>query len=362
MSPCRRGESERHNNGARRRRGLHRLALWLCLFAPAVHAQYYREASIGSDAFYNPLNAFSHYVFDTLQLSENFDQENFGGRYDTVTDNLAHPRRAIDNEGGFRRFVNRQIAPVDADHSDEWPTMLPNYALHLLGGGMVYRRDLEYFQAHDYEHPYAYSITLAMTAELVQEVFEKKSTSDDDEVADFYIFRPLGIWLYSDDDRAAYIKETLDPAIWPHLLFYEPERETFSNVGISYVARLQPVFGMESRPFVYYGMNTLVGLTHDRGALDHISWGIGGAMKSLDRSNDELDFELRPSFGLFYDRDSSLLWSVILNGTEEMKVRANAYPWKPGPWQMGVGFGLTDDDEVFLGLSLDMPFGLGGRR
>ena len=32
-----------------------------------------------------------------------------------------------------------------------------------------------------------------MTSELVQEVYEKKQTTDDDEVADVYLFRPAGI-------------------------------------------------------------------------------------------------------------------------------------------------------------------------
>jgi hypothetical protein len=330
-------------------------------FQPVFASMYYRDSAVGSDAFYNPLNAFSHYIFDTLQLSENFDQENFSERYETVIDNLTHPRRAINNEGGFTRFVNRQIFPVDSEHSDEWVTMLPNYFLHLFGGGMVYRRDLEYFREHDYRYPQTYSITLAMFAEFVQEVFEKKTTADDDEIADFYIFRPLGIWLFSDDDRATYIKEKLDPAIWPYLLYYDPANEQYSNVGISYVVRFGTIGNSRARPFMYFGLNTLLGLTHARGELDHISWGLGYAIESLDGTGRTLNYELRPSFGLFYDRDSSLLWSVILNGTENLKVRANIYPWTPSRFQTGFALGLSDDDEFYFGLSLNMPFGIGGR-
>jgi hypothetical protein len=329
-------------------------------FPHAAHAgTYYRETDIGSDAFYTPLNGFSHYVFDSLQLSENFDQEDFDERLDTVLDFLSHPGEAIDNEGGSSRFINREIFPIDSDYSSDWPTMLPNYFLHLLGGGMVYRRDLEYFREHDYEYPQLAAVSLAMTAELIQEAFERKTTSDSDAVADFYIFRPLGIWLFASDERAAYIKEKLDPAIWPHLLYYDPENEQFSNAGLNYALRLQPISDSGARPFLYLGMNALLGLAHNRGEDDHLSWGLGYAVESIDSNGETLEYELRPSCGLFYDRGDSLLWSAIINGTENLKLRANIYPLRPTAIQLGFAFGITDEDEPFLGVTLNMPFGVG---
>jgi hypothetical protein len=54
--------------------------------------------------------------------------------------------------------------------------------LHLLGGGMVYRKDLEWFRANDYDYATASAVVLAMTAEFIQEVLEKNTTKDDDEV------------------------------------------------------------------------------------------------------------------------------------------------------------------------------------
>jgi hypothetical protein len=339
-------------------------ALLLFLIFPPqfAHANlYYRPDAIGSDAFYTPLNGFSHYIFDSLQLPKNFDHHDLDRRLDAVLDFLSHPRRAIDGEGGSRRFINKEIFPVDSEYSSDWPAMLPNYFLHLLGGGMVYRRDLEYFRAHDYAYPDLAAAGLAMTAELIQEAIERKSATDSDAVADFYIFRPLGIWLFASDERAAYIKEKLDPVIWPHLLYYDPGSERFSNVGLNYALRLQPISDSGARPFIYLGMNTLLGLSHDRSVDDHLSWGLGYAVESVDSSGETLEYEVRPSCGLFYDRGDSLLWSVIINGTENLKLRANIYPMRPAAIQLGFAFGVTDDDEPFLGVTLNTPFGIGGR-
>jgi hypothetical protein len=342
--------------------------LWLAIILTAIaalglpqtlHADYYRPANTGADALYTPLNSFSHYTFDTLQLPDNFDQHNIDHRFSTLFDNLTHPDAAINSEGGWGRFINRQILPYDTEHSSDWPTALPNYALHLFGGGIVYRRDLEYYRAHQYAHPLWAAVGTAMAAELAQEAIEKKTSAADDPVADVFIFRPLGIWLFSDDQRAEYIEKNLKPAVWPHLILYDPSNDQLRNTGISYVVRPQLLSHGNTELFAYMGMNNLVGLSHTQASGNTLSWGVGAAITRIAFPNGELNYKTRPSVGLFGDRNGNLLWSAIYNGTEDLKLRVNIYPWQNQPIKFGVALGVTDDQRGWLGVTLNMPLGLG---
>lgn len=320
---------------------------------------FYHPKSYGSEAFYNPLNTLFAYSLDTVQLTDDFDTHDFSGRWDTVMDHLTHPGEAIDEEGGTRAFINRQIFPMRGGDTSERYAMIPNYFLHLFGGGMVYRKDAEYFQQRGWPLPRLCSATLAMAGEVIQEVIEKKSTTADDEVADVLIFRPLGILLFSSDTVAGFVETHLSPAIWPHLLLYDINDETFLNAGINYVIRPN-WFKMESlRFFTFMGMNNLIGLSHRVGQNRWLSWGLGLATRRVDFSHD-IPAEFRFSGGVFYDRNNSLMWSAIVNGTENLKVRVNVYPLDRPVWNaLGFFAGVTDDRDLALGMTLNIPFGVG---
>ena len=56
----------------------------------------------------------------------------------------------------------------------------------------------------------ALAATLAMVTEVLGEATEKPASEGTDEIADVYLYRPLGLWLFSDDDRARWIRRTAD--------------------------------------------------------------------------------------------------------------------------------------------------------
>jgi hypothetical protein len=320
---------------------------------------FYHPKPYGSEAFYNPLNLSFAYALDTAQMPENFDTSHMGERWKKVREDLSHPFDAIESEGGTRAFINRQIFPVDRDNLSESWAMVPNYALHLFGGGMVYRKDAEYFQSQGYPMPRLLAASLAMTAEVVQEVIEKKSTSRDDEVADVYIFRPIGILLFSSDTVAEFVADRLSPAIWPYLLVYDVKEEAFMNTGISYVLRPKKLGNDDARFFSYIGLNNLVGLSHRTGPESELSWGMGLSTTRVDNSL-EIPAEFRFSAGLFYDRNDSLIWSAVFNGTAEMKVRVNVYPLEHPPFnKFGLFAGLSDDHAFSCGIAVNFPVGVG---
>jgi hypothetical protein len=73
--------------------------------------------------------------------------------------------------------------------------------------------------------------------------------------------------------------------------------------------------------------------------------------------------ELSRSAGLFYDRDGSLICSLIINGTDEMAARLNVYPGLVPGLDPSAGFfaGLDDEGSFMIGISIrQFPIGLLG--
>lgn len=324
-----------------------------------VPVYFYHPRNYGSDYRYNPLNALVAYSLDTLQIPESFGTDDLSGQFNKVLDHLGGPGGAIEEEGGLRDFVNRQVFPIDLSNSAESVEMIPNYGLHLFGGGMLFRRDLEWFRCHGVPWPALWAGLLTMTGELAQEVIEKKTTTPDDEVADFYIFRPLGMLLFSFDPVARWAAEDMGMRAWPHQPMFSLSRGKAANVGMNFVLRPR-WFGADSpRPFLYFGLNNMVGLAHRLSQGDTVSWAVGGATERVSSSS----ITLRPSAGLFYDRHGSLLSSLIFNGTEDLAVRLNVFPGVvgSGPWSPGVFFAVENGGGLQGGISLRwMPLGLSG--
>jgi hypothetical protein len=149
-------------------------------------------------------------------------------------------------------------------------------------------------------------------------------------------------------------------AEWPYQPMFDPNRREFANAGENWIVR-PPLFGTEQhKPFLYFGLTTLLGLSHQISSTDSVSWGVGPAMR--DATPD--DFKYRWSGGIFYDRNDSLLASLMLNGTENLKVRLNVYPGAlmATRWFPGIFLGIGDDAEVSIGLTWRfLPMGLSGQ-
>lgn len=322
-------------------------------------AAYYQPRSYGSDSLYSPFSNFLSYSFDTLQVPDSFTTNNLSQNNSLVFEHLTHPDKAIHNEGGYSRFVNRNIFPVLPEYENESYAILPNYFLHILGGGMVYRKDLEWFRAHDYDYATTSAVALAMTAEYLQEVLEKDTTTDDDEVADFYLFRPIGLLLFHNDKVANFVMQHFDPAIWPNLQVYDITENRINNAGIFYIYR--PTFAefYQTRLFIFTGMNTMLGLSHRLNNRDSISWGFGRSIQKIDLSQDQLS-ETANSAGIFFDRNKSLMASLVINDTGGNRFRFNLYPTNSSiPGKLGYFVSRHISNSWAAGVVYKIQLGIG---
>jgi len=328
---------------------------------PPTKPLFYSGLTYGSEGQFNPFSAWVAYAFDTLQVNASFDDADLRDRWGKVRTNLTHVNAAVKDQGGWSAFVNRQVLPYRFTEKD-W---IPNYGLHLLGGGMIYRKNAEWLEAHGQPWPRLTAAILNMSAEIFQEVVEKKTTKPDDEVADVLLFEPAGILLYSYEPFARWSADTLQLVDWPYQSMFDPNRPRpggghggLVNVGQNFAARPELFGSRNHRAFVHFGMTTLAGLSHRINAKDSVSWGVGAA---ITHAKDPTT--TRYAGGLFWDRDDSLMASLILNGTEDLKVRLNLYPGIVGPgswWSPGLYVGVGRNREVAAGLTLRvLPVGIG---
>ncbi|MBL8733721.1 MAG: hypothetical protein JNN13_15220 [Planctomycetes bacterium] len=299
---------------------------------------FYRPAAIGSQATFDPLRSGAQYVLDGAQIGD-AGTGDFSAKLKAVWDHLREPVHTIEHDEGWRDFVNSELLPIDPDHFGDSRAILPNVFLHTVGGGMLYRKYAEWFEAHDVPLPWLSAGLVAMATEVLGEASEKPVTDDTDEIADVLIYRPLGLWLFQDPARACWVRDHLRPVDWPYQLVWDVDDGEFANVGMNYALRPTLFGGDDTLPFVHLGITNLFGLSHRVGCGDRLSWGAGTATVTVK------PVELRWSAGVFYDRDDSLLASLIVNGADGYAVRANVYP--------GVLFGSTVPIGLFVGVDDD---------
>ena len=128
---------------------------------------------------------------------------------------------------------------------------------------------------------------------------------------------------------------------------------------MNYVFRPSLLAGEDVRLFAYTGMTNLFGLSHALHNGDTLSWGVGAATEQIE------PVELRWSAGAFYERDTSLLASLLIHDAEGYAVRANVYPGVLGDaasWlgHAGLFVGITDDGDGVFGVQWRLPIGIGG--
>ena len=99
-----------------------------------------------------------------------------------------------------------------------------------------------------------------------------------------------------------------------------------------------------------------------------LSFGLGLVAKNLlevDQISKTLD--LAASGGVFYDRNNSLLASLLFARTKDYRYRLNLYPglFELGPFKPGFFVALDHEHKVMTGITFGslrhLPFGLGRR-
>ena len=330
---------------------------------------FYDSQTRGSESLFNPISRLINSGYFTVQV-DNRTNRVFEVPYDigirNVFGNLSHPAARV-TQYGWNRFITHELVPTSLRLRDaQWA---PNYFGHLLGGGMVYRKTQEWYRSQRYPHPTALAVGTHLAGAVLNEIVENGGYRgvNVDPIADLYIFEPLGIVLFSSDAVAKFFSESVNMSYWPMQPAYDPFRKTLENGGHGFALKCPLPFSGKMKMFQYYGLQALTGLSHEAMGGAEVSVGVGFAVKDLvetDGRHDErtMTAAVTRAMGVFYERDDSLLMSLLLSAAKENRMRLNLYPgWvKFGNFAPGVWCAVGEGNRLRLGLNLSkIPVGVG---
>jgi hypothetical protein len=336
--------------------------------SPAPERWFYNGLPYGSESLVHPLRLIYNGGFGTLQFdrsSNRLGDVNFPSGWHRVWADLGNPGRAIRAVGGWGELLSHEVVPftTDPNGGQYWP----NYTLHLVGGGMSFTMMREWYEMHGVAHPRWCAGGTMAAYHLLNEFVENDDCSGPtvDAIADVYLFNPVGVLLFSHDGVNRFFSRRLHLRDWSTQPAITPGAWTAENQGQNFSIKVGLPRSDRWSAFYYFGNHGEVGLSYTRPNGSAFSAGAGlqaSALKDIDKGMRTVD--LVPSFGFFYDRNGSLLFSVTSATSSRYGVRVNAYPGLLKAWGRTAGlFALWDrDDRIILGIHLrEFPIGLASR-
>jgi hypothetical protein len=353
------------------------VAVLIILIITSVEAQdkkyyFYHSLPYGSESTFNPISLIVNGGFDELQAyeySHSLSQIPWknGGR--NVWLNITAPLPQI-NKYGWNRFIENEIIPTSLN--TEHAQYFPNYTLHLIGGGMTYRKIFEWYDAHGYPLPRILGALTTMSYHYINEIIEngdsKVFCSNVDPIADLLVFDPLGIILFNFDGIAEFFSEKLSLNDWsmqPAVTLYPL---TFRNIGQNFVMKYPITSSGKTSLMYHFGIFGTLGLSFKTNDEEAISFGVGVMSKrvyTVDTRNGSVtkSIVVGPIAGVYWDRNNSLLASFVASDSFYEIVRLNIYPGiiKIFSVSPGIFASVGERGKCTFGMSLSvLPLGICG--
>ena len=307
--------------------------------------------------FLYPLTYYFNTAFDCSQVPDAFPEHDYFHNHTHVFNRISNPVKSINDDGGWGKFFYDEVGSERA---------VPNYTLHLLGGGYDCRTLWEWYHYNGFPAPYLFAFLTTYLAHFGNEAIEynNRYLSSHDHIADLYIFDLAGNLLFLSDDVARFFHDTLQMRNWTGQPVISLSDYNIKNAFTSYVFRPY-LFGETVRPFLYFGMSYMLGLSLRVDENNSFTMGAGIAVtKAFDADNDtfhEYMRKIRVTGAVFWDKNDALLWSLMINGTEHYRLRLNMYPelFRTDYFNFGVYVALDDRNRFVFGISVYKVFGIG---
>jgi hypothetical protein len=334
--------------------------LLIILSAQKLTAQenyFYTGKDYGSESLFNPVTLMINGGYDVAQLqmiTNRIGDFEYGRMLHVVLKNLGDPFNSISHYG-WKKFMTTEFFPCSFKRDDlEW---IPNYQQHLIGGGMLYTAMKEWYAMHDFPMPWLFSAVTLMTHHMLNEVIESGPNEgwSVDEISDIYVFDLGGIVLFSFDNVNEFFHKKLNLSDWSlQATITLPNGRI--NAGQYFAMKWQLPFADNLSLFYRCGMGALFGLSNKVNETDSFSYGVGFKSKHLVDLNSQVrerTIETSWHAGVFYDRNNSLLASIVMSGVPEYFCSIDVYPgilkidnFSPGLWTVisrngNSAFGIT---------------------
>ena len=345
------------------------------LFASHLYSQqnryyYYQPSTYGSDGLFNPISLLANGGFDSYQIIDDRQpilNVTYWNRGATNIWRSATSPLPVISKFGWSRFLRQEVFPTSLDIDDA--QYAPNYALHLIGGGMEYRKISEWYDYQGFPVPFFFGAATRIAYEFLNEAAENGPAfyPNEDCLPDMLIFQPLGILLFSFDDVSEFFSSTLSLNDWsqPVVLTFAPL--AVRNAGQNFVMKLGLNRERSTSLFFHFGDFALLGLSFKTNGVEAVSVGAGLAStgtKELPIQNGVPSNTVitRAMAGVYYDRNNSLLASAVYSDNQNNRLRLNIYPGLLSYSSFSPGFFVTlgNHGEMIAGITAHvLPIGLG---
>ncbi len=331
---------------------------------------YHPEIDYGSEANFNPGTVILNGVFDILRNgghSKDIFVQPYGTGLRNVLNNISHPIQSINNYG-WENFLKKEVVPFSLNK--DRAQYVPNYLHHLLGAGMIYQKLAEWYDFHGVPYPHLSSVFTSFLYHLFNEALENRRWlgTNTDPIADLLIFDPLGILLFNSKTVQRFFSKKVILQDWSLQPVFNPYTHHLDNAGQQFV--LKYPYSRKWAIFAYWGIQGLIGFSYSSGKDAHYSFGIGQVVNKLNPRLNRKSIFMTPhvdgAMGIFYDRNNSLLASVILTGPGLWNLRMNIFPGllSIGKVRPGIYLGVGEWDQFIFGIKLaKIPLGasVGGK-
>lgn len=297
---------------------------------------FYQPDVCGSEATFNPLTVMVNGAFDILRQPAYTKQPadvHWRQGFKNVFRNVSRPDETIERTGGWRSFVAHEVFPYRG-MGDGQVQFLPNYALHVLGEGMVNRKLAEWYEVNGFPAPMLWAIATSFTTLMLNEAAENGAYAgpNRDPVADILIFNPLGWILFALDPVAEFFSGPVRIAYWPGQAVLGVPTGNIINAGENYVLKIDIGEWSPVDLFAGFGYGAMFGLSLPIGEYGTVSAGFGPRMINLVASPSAegrviaADGRTNWELSLFWDVGDSLMASMDVGGMEDPLIRVNVYP------------------------------------
>lgn len=309
----------------------------------------YHKSNKGSDSQFNPISYYFNGAFDTIQNPHYFSQTDYFKKHEIVWKRVRDPFAGIKEGGGPNVLLRDEFNPVAK-------RAVPNYTLHLIGGGYDYRRLSEWFDENDYTRPYVWAFFLQYITAFGNEAMEATNHNDigaHDHIADLYFFDLIGKILFLDERVVTFFRDDAQLKAWPFQPTFDFKQSHIMNSAINYIAR-PDLFHSAWRPFVFAGLQIMGGASYIENAR-------GLSVAAGIAPTDPLRNKARFVSGFFWDEEGSLMTSLFINGSEDQRFRLNIFPGiiKFNSISPGLFAALQRNDDVQIGMQAIIPLGVG---
>ena len=327
-------------------------------------AYYYASRPYGSERTVHPLTSVLNNGYDQIRTGPNrqFLEYDYAMGGTGAWNSIIHAQRLV-RQYGTRNWVRFELLPLSlkAGGGGQW---VPNYQLHLFGGGVTYVRLIGYFEQRDFPYPRTAAALTSMAGHFVNEMVENTALTGGsiDAMTDLLIFDPLSILLWNSDRVQRFVGERIEVTEWagqPSVTF---PGETLENAFQTTMVRVRLPRTKNWRAFTTMGGSYVGGLSRRGGEDLWYSVGFGWDARSnpiVDPVTGRRTVELIGNVALFVDRQGSLLASAVMKSGFDAGVTLNVYPGirkvPLGMWAhvlrdpAGVRFGITSPIGVGVG-------------